>query len=382
MKFNFIVFLSFFSLNTFSQVLNTNLQLIARASEGNSYRLPDVSFFQDVTPSLNDQGEVAARILSFEDRAISGIFLYKNGKITIPYIAPQDLTVSDVHLNNAGIVSFYLNGDGFSEGLYKFNSLTDEVTQLLKASDEKVFGLSSAYTDDLGNSYVRVMYNTNEREFLKFSFQDQSKEVLLSEKSGGISYLFNPVVSNTGHYVVKARLGNKGDWDEGRPDVLFGRDKKNGKIQIRHFDNDYNNESQVYGLRNSAGISDIGDIAYIALNEKNKYSLYLNDVELLREGELDISSIDYFAPKVNIAGEVAFRYTDKAQRKVIALIKGGALRIVARSGDYVESDLKTAQITGLHGAMDLNNKGKIAFVATLYDKNKESYLGHGLFLTK
>lgn len=383
MKYISLVLLALSSMGICAQSLNTQVELIARASQGNSFNVPDVSYFQDVTPSLNDNNEIAARILSFEDRVISGVFLFKKGKITIPYISPsEDLSVSDVHLNNKGVVSFYLNGDGFAEGLYKFNTQNNQVTKLLDTASEKLFGLSGAYTDDAGNTYIRTVNNNSEREFLKFSHDGLEKKVLLSEKTDGISYLFNPIVSNSGHYIVKARLGEKGEWAEERPDVLYGNENFGQAISVRHYDHDFKKDSSLLGFRNSAGVSDLGDIAYVALNDEKKFSLYLNDVELLREGELDISSIDYFAPRVNMRGEVAFRYTDKAQRKVIGLISDGKLSIVAREGDLVESDLKTAQITSFHGAMDLNNKGRITFVATLYSKNKETYLGHGLFLTK
>ncbi|EQC50279.1 hypothetical protein M899_0296 [Bacteriovorax sp. BSW11_IV] len=380
MKSTFFALMAFIQISSFALDLNPNLKLIARASDGGSYGVPDISYFQDVSPSLNDHDEIAARILSVEDSVISGIFIFSDNKITIPYVAPSELSVSDVHLNNKGLISFYLLGDGFAEGLYRYQKSTSSVAKLMDAFEHKLLGISDAYSDDEGYTYARILDKDNQRELVKFSNISNESQPLLSEKEGVISYLFTPIISRSGKYVVKARLGHTGDWAESRPDVLFSN--VNNKNIIRYYDNDYHSNAPVKGFRNSAAINNKGDIAYVALGFDGRYGVFFNDNEYIREGELDISSIDYFAPRVNNKEEVLFRYTNHEGAKVIAIATKMGVRVVAKTGDLVTTDVKTAQITGFHGTPDLNNNSKVAFVATLYDKDKNEYLGHGLFLAE
>ncbi|MEO8010161.1 MAG: hypothetical protein ABI650_00810, partial [Dokdonella sp.] len=99
-----------------------------------------------------------------------------------------------------------------------------------------------------------------------------------------------------------------------------------------------------------------------------------------------IRELDFFAPSINAAGLVAFRARDAAGQAIYVGDGSALLRVVGQS-TAVDTDLGAAQVGQndaspiFAGKPDINDRGDIAFVATLHPTgNNQIEWGSGVFV--
>lgn len=376
----FFFLLLLFCYNLQAQDLK-KVSLVARASLHDGFNVPAGTFFSNTSPVINESGDVAFKIPILEMKPVQGIFFSGKGVV---YRAPNERLVSDVSLSEEGDVVFSQFDIGISDGILKYSSLDDEVRVALDPKtgpNVDAFGFPQIHGDTL---FFRSTNSDGSRSL--FSSNSNKLTELAREGMPGIgknaSYFFRPAFNSKGEFALKIREGSTGQYDEDRPDsVSFISGNRNVSTVLR--DQDGPLHTSYKSIHNSVDLSDAGHVVVVARGEKGR------DLILWHEGVRriiasegpGISEIEYFTPKVNSKGEVAFRAKDERGLRSIFFFNSEGLHKLISEKDLVETDLTTMRIfhngrdPGFSGNIDLNDQGVIVFHALLQSKYGDEDLG-------
>lgn len=371
--------------------------LLARANTNDGYNLPPMSSINNVSPVINDRGDVAFRVLSIEATNTQGIWgklkTDSAGKIFVT--APDERLITEPALNNNGLMVFSLFDEGITDGVFTFNLETLDEEQVIDPSLYPIMNYTYPQVLDNGDIYFRGTNDKNDRSLYKYS--DDKLTTLFTEgqslqlKPGlktSVSYIFRPVFGQNGIGVMKQRFGKRYDWGEDLIDAMIVLDPA-GSVSARVMDIDGDEFSQFKGLSNTVSLNSHNEIAFIGFLADGKKAIYRSsETETIRiafEGRDDILEIEYFTPKINEASEIYFRAKNTEGKRGIYLATADHVLRLIGEDDVVETDLGPAKILwnkfypGLSGEIDVNKTGDVVFHCLLVTADNEREIGAGVF---
>jgi hypothetical protein len=395
-----LLFTLFCTQNVFAIIGEYNPpELLARSDIQDGYNLPAMSFLNNPTPVINNNGDVLFKVMSVEGTNNQGIWLKtiddQNGKIV--YIAPEERFITDPSINDAGKIVFNLYDEGVTDGIFEMDSKSLEVDQVLRPTNLPIQHYT--YPQILNNDHIIFRATNDLNDRMIYDLNATKLKKLLSEGSdvfkNKISYLFRPSTNENGNLVLKVRFGDRGQWNEENPDaILMVTPSLDPKIpgpiyKIIASDKDFDLSSDYQSFGNSVSLSHSGNIAFTATKSDSKKSILFFKDNVIRsyasEGNDDIGEIELFAPKVNDLGQVLFRAKDESGARAIFLADGTAVKKIIREGDVVNTDQGLAKVLdnpnfpGFGGEVDLNDKGDILIMAVLIGAFDNKELGSAIY---
>lgn len=394
----FTVFI--FSQNLFASIGEYNApELLARTDIQDGYNLPSMSFLNNPSPVINNNGDVLFKVMSVEGTNNQGIWLKsqddQNGKIV--YIAPEERFITDPSINDSGKIVFNLYDEGVTDGIFEMDSKSLEVDQVLRPTNLPIQHYT--YPQILNNEHILFRATNDLNDRMVYDFSGSKLKKLLSEGNevfkNKISYLFRPSANENGTLVMKVRFGERGQWNEENPDaILLVTPSVDPKVpspvyKIIAADKDLDPSSQYQSFGNSVSISHSGNVAFSATLADSKKSILFFKDNLIKvyatEGSNDIGEIELFAPRVNDLGQVLFRAKDESGARAIYLADGESVMKILREGDVVNTDQGLAKVLdnpnfpGFGGEVDLNDKGDILVMAVLIGAFDNKELGNAIY---
>ena len=386
-----------------STLPNYKAEILARANGGSTYNLPAYAIVNSASPSINDAGEVAFKVISAGvdqsgDRSEnSGLWLKTrkdlNGRIV--YYSPKEKIVSDPKMLEGGQPLFTQFDEVSSEGLFAFNPDSQNVEHLVEAKNMAAVNYPQAMGD---SSYAfRSTDPSSNRSFYEFR-KDNLIEVVNEDQ--GYSYLFGPSVNEASQWVFKARLGEKYNFSEEAADqiVLLNPNftvlgEKFYSTTVLAKDTDADVLSPYKSFDNSPSISKAGMVVFAAtLKNRVRTIVAVKDnvhYVVAREGENDISKIELFSPKINDNGFVVFRAIDSKGLRSIFLANPFSsepeVKSILTEGDSIMTDQGPAEILhrenfpAFSGHVDINNKNEIVVSLVLAIDNQKWILGTSIY---
>jgi len=355
-----------------------------------------MSFLSNTSPSINNRGDVAFKLMAFDGENNQGLWLKTNedanGKIV--YTAPEQRFVTEPTLSNSQKIVFNLFDDGITDGLFTLDSDTLKVEQVLKPEGQDLMHYTYPQILNDGKIFFRGTNENNERTFFSFTQGNLQKIIAEGIESYGqkSSYLFRLHLNEKGEMVFKRRLGEAGDWDEANGDeiIMLKPNAQNGyDSTVIARDRDADPNSFYLGFANNATISKNGLVAFTATLEDSHKTLVLFKEGILRnlaiEKADEISEIEMFTPKVNEQGLVAFRAKDPQGKRGIFVASTEGIKKLVTEGDLVSTDLGMAKILsnpnypGFSGEIDMNDNGDIVFTCLLVGANDNKEWGTAVF---
>lgn len=363
-------------------------ELLMRSGAGSAFQIPVGSSWSSVTPSVNDERQVAMYINSVpvppDFRA--GIWQGSPDGGDIVAVAGDNSTLfSDTGMNNNGDI-VWRRAFSSADGVMRYDADSDSFA-LLTNGPIGASSWTASRINDAGTVSYRAGFSGGNAWV---SFADGSPTIHLAEtgidNNSDWAFLFTPSLNELGQIAGKAAFENT---SQNRIIVT----DTNGLVEVLVDDVNLDPASPFSGFDNSTGFNDVGQVAFIANLVGGGRGLYLADsdgwVELARQGEGGLGNFEFFAPILNNQGVVTFRaFNDEGQRAVWRADTEG-LTAVATAGDIVDTDIGPARLqsaTGVGGpnfggSPAMNNHGDIVFVSLLTDPdNPDSSYGRGVFM--
>lgn len=371
-----------------------DFKIVARAHNYETYALPSPSFLNNITPQINNFGDVSFHAVSYYDENPSHGLFYKSSiesKGKIVYSAPNQRYISDPSMSGNGRIAFNQYDDGQNDGIFLYNSNTSLTSRFLSP---KLLGLES-FSRVIINFFNDIVFKGRDEfgdRFLIVKKYEQAPFILArhgkSIDDDLVSYLFGPDLNNE-YLVSKVRFGESRKWGESRPDTLIKWNINNGKKE-KVFDIDYNQSSTFKSFLNSVSVSSTGAMVFISEDLNRKKAIFLqnnNSVKkLIEEGDGNIAEIEYFSVAVNSFDDIAFRAIKKNGRRAIFYIKNNIIKELISEGDYLPSDQSTVRIItkagfpGFSGGININDNDEIVFHCLIESKNGESDMGSAIYV--
>lgn len=352
-------------------------EILARANGLDSYNLPPMSFLTNATPTINNKGEVAFRLMAIEGQNTAGLWLKTAsedlGKVV--YRGPLDKLMSDPSLNDEGQAVFSIFDEGTSDGIFVYDSRQGTFLHPIPGSGTDL--IFHAYPTILNNGDIlfRGTHNTGDRSFFRYA-TNLTKLVSEGDGSSGFkaSYLFGPAVNHQQQWAFKIRVGDKNDWAEQNPDQIVLRNS-DGQTRIVAQDQNSDPKSPFRAFANSVSLSENGFVAFVATLTDGKQALILDEngvqTQLAVEGHDGISEFELFGVKINSQGLVLFRAKNlQGQRGIYLADSTQVLRLLGEK-DEIPTDLGKGRILAppsypvFSGGVSLNDRNEISFHALI-----------------
>jgi hypothetical protein len=364
----------------------STIELRARSNIVDGYRMPAGSSFNSGTPSLNDAGALAFRLIVVGNTGNAGLWYGKGAAGGVVYGAPAGPILTDPFVNAAGRTSFEQTDFGLSDGVFVYDPVTGMTQQEVVPGG--IFGIDGFGDPQINDAGV-IGFRADQGAQNALIFDDGGTQTFVAfEGGGGVGYLFSPEFDNLNRFHVKVRLGGIAGSD---PDQIR-RYNPDGTFTVMAEDDDGNPLSPFSGFSNGVGCSrNSGLVAFTAQLVGGGEGVYVSDgttiTPIATTANPAVSSIDFFAPQVNDDGVAAFRAFDAAGLRVIYAGDGTTLRRVVGEHDVVDTDLGAGRIDQndsspvFGGSVAINGNGDVAFAATLTpENNNQIEWGTGMFV--
>jgi hypothetical protein len=392
--FIYIFLISISSIIGFSRVeatMGTQVELIARANDHDGHQLPNQSFLSNITPIINNSGDIVFQFITYENGFLERAIWYKKstevtGRVVFRVSGEKYLSTPSM-VDNGDFV-FNLYSSSAPLGVYKYASMSTTVNLLIDPEDHSYRQYSNVTLGEDGNVIFRGSSFSGKQSLVKFSNSFGMKK--LFKVGNGASFLFGPNFNKNNLIVSKVRMGELGEWDESMPDEILVWDLSGNKKVIAK-DRDSDPNSIFLGFFNSVGVSSSGKIVFIARLEHKKSGLFIASklghiTQVAIEGQGPLAKIEQFAPHINRQGLVAFRGIDTNGKRQIFTVKNGQITANIGEDDVVTTDRETGRILfrdgypGFGGGISINDKSQVLFNCLITGKNRESSLGSGIYL--
>ncbi|MBZ0267997.1 hypothetical protein K8I85_07565, partial [bacterium] len=352
----------------------STIGLRARSNIVDGFRIPPGSSFNSGSPSLNDAGALAFRLIVVGNTGNAGLWYGKGATGSVVYDAPSGPLLSDPFVNATGQTSFEQADFGLSDGVFVYDPDTGMTVQ--EVAPGGIFGIDGFGDPQINDSGV-IGFRADQGAQNAYIYDDDGVQSFVAfEGGGGVGFLFSPEFDNLGRFHAKVRLGGTAG---SLPDEIR-RYNPNGTFTVMADDDDGNPLSAFTGFSNGVGCApNAGLVAFTAQRVGGGEGVYVSDgitiTPIATTAHPDVSSIDFFAPQVNDAGVAAFRAFDAAGLRVIYAGDGTTLRRVVGEHDVVDTDLGPGRIDQndsspvFGGTVAINANGDIAFAATLTPEN-------------
>jgi hypothetical protein len=372
-------------------------ELRARSSEdpfdpSGTFALPRGAWIKDITPSLNDRGDVAIDYLAFDGQH----HVWKNG-VNLYDVPDPKAVLGGTSINLAGDVAFDVMGGATGNGIWLHRASTGTT------------GFFSA--EPLGSdSWVNVRLTENGRvgcragaadqRFLGYPEEKGFTRIAIEASSNPNSpykYLFTPSFDDHDHTVAKVWLVSGGNeirlfTSPPQPSPDGEGVTRGAPVRTLAQDQAANPNSPYTTLDNGPALNNAGQVAFIAKAGARR-GVFRTDgtttVTIAVEGEDGVASIGWFNPVLNDAGIVAFKGESADGKNTIWAGDGARLRKVVTVGDVLPTDSGDASPspeTGFDpnnriafgGGIRINARGQIVFSASL--GRGEKRLGTGIYV--
>lgn len=366
-------------------------EILLRADGVKNYNLPPLTFITNSTPALNNQGDVAIKLMAIEGEAIQGIWAKSTqesaGRIVVR--GPAEKVLSDPSLNDQGKMVFSIFEEGASDGIFTFDLLTGQQQQVL--SNQGTDLINHSYPQILNNGDVvfRGTHASDDHSYFKFS---RALAPLLTEgqifNDFQASYLFGPSVNNQQQWAFKIRVGERKQWGSEYPDqiVLLQPD---GSSRLVAVDTKTDPASAYEAFTNFVGLSEQGDVVFVAYLKSGKKSIVVDrqgvKTVFATEDHGPISEIELFGPRINSKGMVAFRAKDSAGKRALFVADGLNIKRVIGEGDEILTDLGPGRIISqpdfpaFGGGIALNDKNELCFSTVIVSLDGSQVLGSAVY---
>ncbi|MBW4647452.1 MAG: hypothetical protein KME06_01945 [Kastovskya adunca ATA6-11-RM4] len=365
-------------------------QLQARCDRTEAYNLPDWYSFGNISPAINNYGNVAFKILGAWNQAI-WYGSASTGRIV--HTGARGACFSGVSLNNRECL-VWEQLRSHRNGIWQYEVSTNTTTQLT-SEPQGSCGWTAATLNDQGIIAFRAKFSGS-YGFATYTTPSETTAIFALtgdlDASSIYSFLFLPSFNNQGQIAAKVRLGKPGAIGDERPDQIriFDAD---GYSRLVVANQNHDADSPYQSFDNSLDFNDNGKIAFIATLKSGQRAVLRfdgNKTELIAiEGDGQLSQIERFPPRLNNQGLVIFRGFDAAGLRAIWAGNGITLHKVVTARDIVPTDkgeLRLARPDNnavFIGLPDLNDQGEIVFAASLADPNHTSTgFGAGLFVAR
>ncbi|TVQ30789.1 MAG: hypothetical protein EA376_11755 [Phycisphaeraceae bacterium] len=369
-----------------------DFELQARANFSGAFNLPNSTFFTSATPSINDNADVAIKLINFPGTDRQAVWFGGAGAGKTVFTSADGAIITDVSLNDAGQIVTYqflasptaiIGIDGHAQ------------TSTIRVAPGGFFGLIELGTPEINNAGVvgfRGKPGIGGQAFISDDAGSQAMHVneVDTDPASPYSFLFSPSINNNRQIAGKARVGASGQFGNSQPDEirLWNTDGSSVLIAV---DADGDPMSPYSGFDNSVGVNDVGQVAFTASLVGGGRGVFLSDgattLTIATTLQPEVNEIQFFSPDVNNSGLVVFRGRDGAGVETIFVGDGTDLTTVVQRGDIVPSDLGDARIDqhdtslAFGGAPKINNNGDVAFQCGLTppDDNQIEW-GSGLYV--
>lgn len=379
-------------------------EILARANLQNSYNLPALTFLNSTSPVINNNGDVAFKLMALNGQPTQGLWLKLAAETTgkMIYVAAEDKVVTDPSLNDLGQVTFSVFDDVSSDGVFVYDAKSGVLTTPIKVTNGDFTYFSYPRVLNDGHLIFRSTDKNTEHGYFEFNLLAPNSELTTVTREGldtfGVksSYLFRPSINESKQWAFKTRLGKKGEWDENHPDqIIFLTPTQNNSSTaysaqvIAQAQNATTIAAPYLSFDNSVALSNNGLVAFIATTKEKIRSVILYREgqlkTLAREGENGISELELFPPVVNTQGVVVFRAKNtQGQRSLFVADESSVKRIISE-GDDIKTDLGRGRIVnkpnypGFGGDIGLNDHNEIVFYAILESASDASDWGSAVF---
>jgi hypothetical protein len=360
-------------------------ELRARSSEdpfdpSGTFALPSGAFIKDITPSLNDRGDVAIDYLAFDGKN----HVWKNG-VNVYDVPDAKAVIGGTSINRAGDVGFDVMGGATGNGIWVHHASTG-TTDFFSAEP---LGSDSWINVKLTeNGRVGCRAGAADQRFLGYPDEKGFTRIAIEASANPNSpykYLFTPSFDDHDHTVAKVWLVSGGN--EIR---LFTR---GAPVRTLVQDQAANAASPYATLDNGPALNNAGQIAFIA-KAGTRRGVFRTDgtttVTIALEGENGVASIGWFNPALDDTGLVAFKGESVDGKNTIWAGNGARLSKVVTVGDVLPTDVGDASPspeTGFDphdriafgGGIRMNAQGQIVFSASL-GRGENIRLGTGIYV--
>ncbi len=373
-------------------------ELLARANIVDGYNLPAMTFLSNTSPVINNQGDVAFKLMSIAGENHQGLWIKNAHNLdgAIVYTAPDSRLITEPSLNEEGLMAFNLFDEGITDGVFTFDSSTNQVSQVLDPENKNISFYTYPQVTTSGHIFFRGTSEDNIRTFYQF---DKNLSSIIKEGDFSFgektSYLFKPSINDSGELSFKRRIGDTGNWDESQGDeilLLKPNGKKYDYLSVAR-DRDLDSKSPFSAFYNTTGLSKNGLVVFsatLADSSKKALMLWQNNTltTLAEEGTSDLSEIESFAPKVNNKGLVLFRGKDTSGLRSLYVASLEGVQKIISEGTEVMTDqgpgkiLSNPNYPGFGGEVDMNDKGEIVFFCLIVrakNNNENKELGSAVY---
>lgn len=355
-----------------------SFEIQARSNIVDGYNLPANSTFNSKTPALNGDATIAFTLI-YVGGGNAGLFVGAHSKGDVVYTAPVDRLLSDPSINGDGLVAMDQR-DIFSEGVHVYDPVTEMTTVAIPAT---TFNSAAGVTID---DAQRIGFRAGTFGGNAWVVHDGASTTYVSE-TGDIAFLFTPSFDGAHGIAGKVRTGSTSGDSPDELRLYVGP----GSFSVLAEDVDANGASPYDGFDNSIDLTSDGRIAFIANLVGGGRGVFLTDgtttATIATTADPMVNDVSFFPPAANASGLVAFRGTDASGLDAVFVGDGTTLVRVIGEHDLVEIDLGTARIdqhdgsVTFGGAVDINEKGDIAFNASLTPaENDQIEWGSGMFV--
>ncbi|MGE3180352.1 MAG: hypothetical protein AB7N71_01880, partial [Phycisphaerae bacterium] len=363
-------------------------QLQCRANFSGAFQLPNVTFFTNSTPSINDEAAVAISLGIVSGQDQDGIWYGGNGSGGIVFTTSLEAILSDVSLNDAGLI---VGPQSFSsqDGIYFYDD-SDMSSGLLTTLPFGASGWSATTVNAAGEVGFRAIF-TGRNAWASLSggaTAIHAAEATLDPLSP-YSFLFTPAFNSQRQIAGKARVGPPNQVADSQPDriVLIDSD---GTTTIIARDDDDEPTSMFDRFDNSVDVTDDGRVVFQANLVGGGRGVFVSDgmttVTIATTAMPALTSVESFRPTISSSGLVAFRGMGPNGRAIF-LGDGTELIELVSEHDLVDSDLGPARIDQhdsspvFGGGPDINAHGDVAFQCGLTPPdNDQIEWGSGVFI--
>lgn len=369
-------------------LLRVRPSVVART---HTYNLPDCYSFGNISPTINNHGNIAFKVLGPRHQAIWYGCDRTGGLV---YTAPRGAFLSKVSLNNQGCL-VWEQLRSHNNGIWHYDAAKNTSNQLT-TSPIGSCGWAAATINDQGcvgfrakfaEAYGLAIYHGTPQA-------TTSTLALMSnlDASSIYSFLFLPAFNNQDKIAAKVRLGEPGDIGNERPDQIRIFDSK-GDSKLIVANCNYDADLPYQSFDNSLAFNDNGQVAFIASLKSGQRGVFRFDAEgvqaIALEGNSQLSRIERFPPKLNNHGLIIFRGFDNQGSRAIWAGDGITLHKVVSEGDLLPTDIGTLKLARpdqgavFIGTPDLNDQAEVVFAASLSDpQNARIGFGAGVFVAR
>ncbi len=378
-------------------------ELLARTNGSSTYNMPAYSSIGNTSPSINDQGDVAFKMLSGgfdqdgDHSEQSAIWLKTSKEIDgrAVYFGPKEKFIGDPEMLNHGDILFTLFNEAANDGLFIYETKNQASKNIFPAKDMAALSYAQLTND---SAYVfRTTDSENNRAFYEWR---SDKLWPIVDEDDGYAYLFGPSVNDRSQWLFKARLGEKFNYAEEAKDQIVlltpqftATGEKSYRKSIIAQDSDADVLSPYKSFDNSPFLSNAGYAVFGAtLKDKTRVIVAVKEGKhftVAQEKSDNISQIEMFSPKINDNGLVVFRAKDEKGLRAIFIANPFAvtpeIKKIIGEGDAIMADqgmaaiLKRDQFPGFGGNIDINNHNEIVFSAVIATENHKWIFGSAIY---